>query len=815
MQPKTESPDSMFVPQQLPVQTTGSTSSSVDILTLDMKDLVKKIQNLSHLGIEDSNITLPKICVVGDQSTGKSSLIEGISGIKVPRSAGTCTRCPMEINICESEEGQGWKCVIYLSIRYCYEPHPGKRPKNVSRRPDALGPWKPMGSQEDEVFVTLTDKDKVQDAIRWAQLAILNPRTPSQDYVPGNNLGMSMEAEEKFSPNVVRLDISAPSFPALSFYDLPGVISQAEHDEEAYLVQLVENLVRKYVSQENCIILLTLTMTDDATNSSAARIIRDVKTAKERTLGVLTKPDKLSGDDSHTQWVEMLDGTKFQLGHGYFVVRNNSNPDIDHLQAREEEDLYFERPPWSSQMARHQDRFGVRKLQSALSDVLMAQIQKCLPSVIEQINEKAERIDTELNKLPDPPTENVQQILRDKLFKLGVRFNGIFTGGHGSNILQKDWNLLVTDFQKALKTTRPSLITISDSDTVLLAEKIDSDCEIILNPQTPTRLKRKAPIPDAQTSENVSKPVPRGPTYNTEHFEKWKGPGRRFTLEELHRIKQESHRVGMPNQIDPSATETLNRESVKHWEDILSAFAYALYGGVQKALFMTLDEVIAQYHQTGFYRELRHIVSSFLGQAHAELLVDATAYYRMEYVRPFTMAEAEHRQATAEALRTLVYARRRARAKCWLKLRNFCEDENIGKVSDSDLGPDQFSQELEMMANSRGYYEVASSRFLDVVCLFAESRLRLKCRDELINAIDIGLNAKSEDRCTALMAEDPEREARRISLTKEKEKLTRAQEWLNSVHQVDDDDEDEMYGSSEDTMEVSNFYNEDWGSCCN
>lgn len=31
-----------------------------------MKTLVKKIQDLRHLGIEDSNIALPKICVVGD-----------------------------------------------------------------------------------------------------------------------------------------------------------------------------------------------------------------------------------------------------------------------------------------------------------------------------------------------------------------------------------------------------------------------------------------------------------------------------------------------------------------------------------------------------------------------------------------------------------------------------------------------------------------------------------------------------------------------------------------------------------------------------
>ena len=688
----------MFVAQESPAPA-GDAASSLDILTLGMKDLVKRIQNLSHLGIEDSNITLPKICVVGDQSTGKSSLIEGISGIKVPRSAGTCTRCPMEINLCESEEGQGWKCVIYLSSRYWYEPNPGRRPRNISRRPDALGPWKPMGNQEDEVFVTLTDKEKVEEAIRWAQLAILNPGSNPNEYVPGNNSGTSTKPEEKFSPNVVRLDISAPNFPALSFYDLPGVISQAEHDEEAYLVQLVENLVRKYVAQENCIILLTLTMTDDATNSSAARIIRDVKSAKERTLGVLTKPDKLSGEDSHTQWVEMLDGTKFQLGHGYFVVRNNANPEIDYLQAREEEDLYFESSFWSGQMARHQERFGVRRLQSALSNVLMTQIQKCLPSIIRQINEKAERIDIELSKLPDPPTENVQQILRDKLFKLGVKFNNIFNGGPGSSHLQKAWNHLVEDFQLALSTTRPRLITISESiDVPLLAERIDSDCEIIPNP-SPSRLKRKAPGAEAQSPENVVRTPATTPSYRTDYFEKWKTPARRFTLDELHQIKQESHRVGIPNQIDPSAIEALNRESVKHWEEIMCAFLNALHGMVQKALFMTLDEVIAQYHQTGLYRELRQIVTNFLSQAHSHLLHDAVAYYKMEYEIPITMAQADHKKAMDEALRSLSEARRRHRARLWLRIRKYCEEE-FAKVSDADLGPDRFSQEIEMMAVS-------------------------------------------------------------------------------------------------------------------
>ena len=38
------------------------------------------------------DIDLPQIAVIGNQSAGKSSLIEAISGITLPREAGTCTR---------------------------------------------------------------------------------------------------------------------------------------------------------------------------------------------------------------------------------------------------------------------------------------------------------------------------------------------------------------------------------------------------------------------------------------------------------------------------------------------------------------------------------------------------------------------------------------------------------------------------------------------------------------------------------------------------------------------------------------------------
>lgn len=104
---------------------------SINFISQDMRTLVKKIQDLRHLGIEDNKIALPKICVVGDQSTGKSSLIEGMSEIKVPRSAGTCTRCPMEINLSHSEPSQPWTCKVYISRKYMFD---GSRKIKISKK---------------------------------------------------------------------------------------------------------------------------------------------------------------------------------------------------------------------------------------------------------------------------------------------------------------------------------------------------------------------------------------------------------------------------------------------------------------------------------------------------------------------------------------------------------------------------------------------------------------------------------------------------------------------------------------------------------
>lgn len=64
----------------------NSAQESINILGAGIKGLLQAIRDLERDGIDTAaSVPLPKIVVVGDQSAGKSSLIEAISEITVPR----------------------------------------------------------------------------------------------------------------------------------------------------------------------------------------------------------------------------------------------------------------------------------------------------------------------------------------------------------------------------------------------------------------------------------------------------------------------------------------------------------------------------------------------------------------------------------------------------------------------------------------------------------------------------------------------------------------------------------------------------------
>ena len=91
---------------------------------------------------------------------------------------------------------------------------------------------------------------------------------------------------------------------------------------------------------------------------------------------VITKPDRFQKGESFEQWDQILNGQRYDLGFGYYVVKNNPNTAIGNAIARREEEAYFnEEEPWSTTLSKFQDRFGTPKLVMALSQKLTEQIR--------------------------------------------------------------------------------------------------------------------------------------------------------------------------------------------------------------------------------------------------------------------------------------------------------------------------------------------------------------------------------------------------------------------------------------------------------
>ncbi|MBN3298266.1 MX3 protein, partial [Amia calva] len=76
-----------------------------------VRPFIDLIDSLRYHGIE-KDLNLPAIAVIGDQSSGKSSVLEALSGVPLPRGSGIVTRCPLELKLRRAKIAGDWSAKI-------------------------------------------------------------------------------------------------------------------------------------------------------------------------------------------------------------------------------------------------------------------------------------------------------------------------------------------------------------------------------------------------------------------------------------------------------------------------------------------------------------------------------------------------------------------------------------------------------------------------------------------------------------------------------------------------------------------------------
>ncbi|KAM5281192.1 interferon-induced GTP-binding protein Mx2-like [Ctenodactylus gundi] len=322
-----------------------------------VRPCIDLIDSLRALGVEQ-DLALPAIAVIGDQSSGKSSVLEALSGVALPRGSGIVTRCPLVLRLKKLGPGDEWKGKITY-----------------------------LGYETD-----LSDPSKVEEEVNKAQ-----------NTIAGNGL--------QISHDLISLEIGSPSVPDLTLIDLPGITRVAVGNQPADIGYQIKKLIRTYIQKQETINLVVVPCNVDIATTEALSMTQEVDPEGDRTIGILTKPD-LVDKGTEDKVIDVVRNFVCPLKKGYMMVKCRGQQDIHEQlslkEALQREQAFFEDHAHFRVLL--EDRKAtVPHLAERLTEELIGHISKSLPVLESQIKENYQKISEELQNcgigIPDDDNE--------------------------------------------------------------------------------------------------------------------------------------------------------------------------------------------------------------------------------------------------------------------------------------------------------------------------------------------------------------------------------------------------------------------------
>ncbi|CVK99370.1 related to interferon-regulated resistance GTP-binding protein [Fusarium mangiferae] len=360
-------------------------------LATEQRSLLDLIDKLQFAQLDD--VKLPQIVVVGDQSAGKSSVLEALTGTPFPRDAGACTRFATEIRLRRAKETK-----LKVSII------PDKtRPYNDQAR---LLQW---GGD--------VTGDTPFDAMMRDATELIAPKS-----IPGRFAARDILVVEK----------EGPDMPLLTLVDLPGLVRVANRDQSESDIQTIEALSDRYMKSSRTIILAVIGGNNDYVQAPILKKARYFDPKGSRTIGVLTKPDMTERIGLEEKFIELVTNkdqeNNFKLG---WYVLLNPGPG-EQWQTPEDranrEAEFFSRGKWATLPP---EMWGIGALRAKLSTQLQRHIGKHVKTLRRQIQQALEGCESQLKAMgvgKDTPEE-----MRFQMGELFTASNNLVTPAVNGN----------------------------------------------------------------------------------------------------------------------------------------------------------------------------------------------------------------------------------------------------------------------------------------------------------------------------------------------------------------------------------------------